>query len=168
MALAHCILGKFLGVVCYCFPPNSVCLKKMQSHVYCSRMPVDGEMPSNKPPVPTSFGLHTIYVSMFTQILRHAAAKFNSLLFLWTPPTPNINIFTAGSLTISYFRSKFNDGKGAAFPFHNIRLHWNLNLPSQLSTVLHQTCGSLIRVQGTYHHNSEVRHPRCVLNYRKG
>ena len=21
MALAHCILGKFLGVVCYCFPP---------------------------------------------------------------------------------------------------------------------------------------------------
>jgi len=21
MALAHCILGKFLGVVCHCFPP---------------------------------------------------------------------------------------------------------------------------------------------------
>ena len=22
MALAHCILGKFLGVVCHCFPPR--------------------------------------------------------------------------------------------------------------------------------------------------
>jgi hypothetical protein len=22
MALVHCILGKFLGVVCHCFPPN--------------------------------------------------------------------------------------------------------------------------------------------------
>ena len=22
MALAHCILGKFLGVVCHCFPPH--------------------------------------------------------------------------------------------------------------------------------------------------
>jgi len=22
MALAHCILGKFLGVVCHCFPPS--------------------------------------------------------------------------------------------------------------------------------------------------
>jgi len=21
MALAHCIMGKFLGVVCHCFPP---------------------------------------------------------------------------------------------------------------------------------------------------
>jgi len=24
MALAHCILGKFLGVVCHCFPPPLV------------------------------------------------------------------------------------------------------------------------------------------------
>ena len=24
MALAHCILGKFLGVVCHCFPPTVV------------------------------------------------------------------------------------------------------------------------------------------------
>jgi len=24
MALAHCILGKFLGVVCHCFPPHNI------------------------------------------------------------------------------------------------------------------------------------------------
>ena len=24
MALVHCILGKFLGVVCHCFPPVSI------------------------------------------------------------------------------------------------------------------------------------------------
>ena len=24
MALAHCILGKFFGVVCHCFPPNGI------------------------------------------------------------------------------------------------------------------------------------------------
>ena len=28
MALKHCILGKFLGVVCHCFPPNMEHIKK--------------------------------------------------------------------------------------------------------------------------------------------
>jgi len=31
MALAHCILGKFLGVVCHCFPPISSLYDKTNS-----------------------------------------------------------------------------------------------------------------------------------------
>jgi hypothetical protein len=27
MVLAHCILGKFLGVGCHCFPPNNICMR---------------------------------------------------------------------------------------------------------------------------------------------
>ena len=33
MALAHCILGKFLGVVCHCFPPHNVYVLSKNQHV---------------------------------------------------------------------------------------------------------------------------------------
>ena len=35
MALAHCILGKFLGVVCHCFPPPAF----RRSHFSCQVPP---------------------------------------------------------------------------------------------------------------------------------
>ena len=35
MALVRCILGKFLGVVCHCFPPNSQLFKKKSLQRFC-------------------------------------------------------------------------------------------------------------------------------------
>jgi len=35
MALAHCILGKFLGVGCHCFPPKfTLTLRRLMSYIY--------------------------------------------------------------------------------------------------------------------------------------
>ena len=43
MALVRCILGKFLGVVCHCFPPAQVYRKKIIQVVYMhARLTVNG------------------------------------------------------------------------------------------------------------------------------
>ena len=51
MALAHCILGKFLGVVCHCFPPHegSRLLKLIEIHYQIQ--PSDKELHTEQTPL---------------------------------------------------------------------------------------------------------------------
>ena len=56
MAVAHCILGNFLGVVCHCFPPNP----GITEHIieWSARLPsrkVTVQVCTRRPVIPTAF-----------------------------------------------------------------------------------------------------------------
>ena len=143
MALAHCILGKFLGVVCHCFPPP---LDVPTFATRCLYVRNDARDPSSErwncgrescPVILSKFRLpHKFRDLLHAAILRHGTNGFTS------PPKESVlRIFFA--LKIRWLRPCLNPRtcvlKASTLPLdHRSRSAYHLSLNQETMHFVHE------------------------------